>query len=126
MTDPTDQTQAADPLAELEALLAKAKAAKTADGSDAPDAPPAPEAASELQQPPAPDPAEVERQQQQAALENEQMVTAQRAKMAEIGDTPQYQARLQDQGEKAVKKEDERAASDGFEIHQVTTTKIDQ
>jgi len=120
MTDSTDQTQAADPLAELEALLAKAKAAKTADGSDAP------ETASEPQQPAAPDPAEVERQQQQAALENEQMVTAQRAKMSEIGDTPQYQARVQAQGEEAAKKEDQRAASDGFEIHQVTTTKIDQ
>lgn len=120
MTDPTDQTQAADPLAELEALLAKAKAAKAGDPAAGA------EAAPENQQPPAPDPAEVERQQQQAALENEQMIAAQRAKMAEIGETPQYQARVQNQSEEAAKKEDQRVASDGFEIHQVTTTKIDQ
>lgn len=143
MTDDTSQTQdpaGGDALAQLEALLNKAKTSRGqagdaslaggtgvpapggVDGVPAPD----PEAAAQAAAAAA---KEVEAVAMQAQIDESeairmQALEEQKAAMSQLADTPQYQARVQQ--EEKVKEEHaaESAVHDGHEIIQITETKL--
>lgn len=113
----------ADPLSVLEDLLKQAGS----DGGAAGAPPVAGEAAVDGEKTPeekAAAQAELEQKlAEQQQRDNEQLV-AQREKMHELKNTPQYQARVQQDEEKAVEQSEHDAAGEGYEIRQLDHTKI--
>ncbi|MEX0895556.1 MAG: hypothetical protein WDZ94_01295 [Patescibacteria group bacterium] len=109
--DQNSDGQNKDPLAELEALLAETKASKEAAGTAPVE--------------PTPDPEEIARQQQAAEAEDQKMIAEHRVKMEGIKDTPQYQAGVAARDMEVEADQQTKSDNDGFEIHQVGQTKID-
>lgn len=117
---------AQDPLAQLEELLAKAKGQR-GQGTEPTNAPPVPTG---------PTPEEIAAQQKLAAEQQlqEQMVRSEgerdealvklREKMTELAETPQDVARRQQDEQKMTEKQSLDSQMQGFEILQITKTKV--
>lgn len=139
MTDPAATTQPPadqNPLDVLESLLAQAKQKGAAGAgtvappsnavAGAPDDPSLAGLTTETSDPNA-EPIVTQRTPEELAVleaERQEQIAAQRAQMqAEIAQTPEYQARLQQEAEKK-QTDANTAADDGFKINQVDHTKI--
>jgi hypothetical protein len=61
---------------------------------------------------------------EESEAERQRALAEQQSKMAELSNTPQYQARVQQTEEAHQHDEEQKAAIDGHEIRQVTTTKL--
>ena len=121
MSDTTTPPPAKDPLAVLEELLAKQKQGGASAGSAEPAADPAvvaQEAELARRQ------AEYERLREEAAVKDAQALAEQTQKMEEIAQSPEYQARVEQN--KAVQDKKDQSADDleGYGIQQLTTTRI--
>lgn len=116
---------AKDPLAVLEELLAKQKAAGAKAGvtpgapSEVASTGPTPEEATAARK------AEYERLAKEAALRDEALLAAQAQRFEQVKTSPQYQARVQQAEQLKQEEVAHQDATDGLEILQVTTTKID-
>lgn len=130
-TNPPSGGQQDDALSQLEALLQKTKANK-GQGGQAVGAPPDPgmsEAAAyaeaeKLAIEQAAQEEQFKAEQAQAEAARLQALEAQKAQMKNLEETPQYQARVHQDEEASKKAAENKAANEGLEILQVTTTKI--
>lgn len=135
-TNPPGQGQGDDALAQLEALLQKTKASKGQTpsgglgglgGGDLAGGQVGPDIEAEAEKL-AREQAEKEEQfrirMEESEAERQRALAEQQSKMAELATTPQYQARIQQTEEAHQHDEEQKAAVDGHEIRQVTTTKL--
>ena len=128
-TTPATSGQRGDALAQLEALLQKTKAGKAGGGlGGGIPGQPSPEElqaqAEAIARAEAEKQAAFEAQQAQAELERQRALAEQQQKMAELAQTPQYQARVEQTHHEEEKKQEEEAAHDGHAILQITTKKL--
>lgn len=112
-----------DPLAQLEELLAKAKGQRGQDSAAPSDPPgPSPEEIAAQQK------AEAEEalKQQEATAEAQRAVALEqvREQMHDLADTPQDRARKEQDEQKKAEKQAQSEQMQGFEIRQITNTKI--
>ncbi len=68
--------------------------------------------------------AEMEERLRQQAVIDQQAIEERRAELEQIKNTPQYQARVQQDQEKADQQQTQQAAGQGFDIKQLEHTKI--
>lgn len=122
-----------DPLASLEELLNKAKSKRAAanpsgapaEDNSVPAVPMGPTAEEIQAQQLAEQQAQLAIQEEKAETERQQQLTAQRQKMSEeIQNTPEYQARQDQNQEEQQKAEQQKAEQQGHVIHQVTDAKL--
>lgn len=131
-TQPTDAEASPDqnPLDILESILAEAKqkasqnapTGEGADGSDRASIPttdPNDPTASPPQPPPSPEEIAAKEATHQAEIEQQKQQL-----MAQITQTPEYQARVEQEAEKAEEQSKSVAGGDGFQIQQLQHTKI--
>lgn len=137
-TKPSTNSQSQqDPLAVLENILNEAKQQDKSDSGKAPDLVKASKNATAKSDKSSPEELakleaekkqkEEEERQRQAQLEAERLrlIEQQKQKLEkELKQTPQYQARVQQEAEKAEEKKQHASAGEGYEIRQLKHTKI--
>lgn len=121
-------SQGGDALAQLEVLLQKTRAAKgqglPGQASQGPTAEDMQAQAEALAKAEVEKQAAFEAQMAQAEVERQRALVEQQQKMAELAQTPQYQARIEQTKHEEEKKNEEQAVHDGHEILQITTKKL--
>ncbi len=118
---------AQDPLAQLEELLAKAKGQQSSDSGAAPVEPPQPSGPTPEElaaQQKAAEEARIRELERQSEAERAVALEELRSRMLEIPSTPQDQARREQEALKQSEKSAQDSQHEGFEIVQVTQTKV--
>lgn len=124
--------QGGDALAQLEALLQKTRANKgQADGDSMGGGMPSQPSQEDIQaqaealaRVEAEKIAAFEAQMAQAEVERKQALEEQQKQMAELSETPQYQARVEQQEHEEKQHQEEKSEHDGHQIIQITTKKL--